>query len=78
MEKEELEKLIPINSGLVVVQMFTLLNSKDVSQQKYNYQKLFNRVNKELGPGFLESIYHKALEIRFLPRQITAKKTTIG
>ncbi len=24
---------------------------------KYNYQKLFNRVNKELGPDFLESIY---------------------
>ncbi len=57
--------------------MFTLLNSKDISQQKYNYQELFNRVNKELGPGFLvpigilrESIYHKALEIRFAEEEI--------
>jgi len=57
--------------------MFTLLNSENISQHKYNYQKLFNRVNKELGPGFLvpigilrESIYHKALEIRFAEEKI--------
>ena len=27
-------------------------------------------VHKELGPGFLESIYHKALEIRFAEEEI--------
>ncbi|MCD6441266.1 MAG: GxxExxY protein [Candidatus Marinimicrobia bacterium] len=31
-------------------------------------------MNKELGPGFLESIYHKALEIRFSPRVINERK----
>jgi len=54
--------------------MFILLNSKNVSQQKYNYQKSFIKVNKELGPGFLESIYHKALEIGFSPHVISERK----
>ncbi len=49
--------------------------------EKEELEKLINKiigccidVHKELGPGFLESIYHKALEIRFSPRVINKIK----
>ena len=45
--------------------------------EKEEIEKLTNKiigccidVHKELGPGFLESIYHKALEIRFAEEEI--------
>ncbi len=45
--------------------------------EKEEIEKLINKiigccidVHKELGPGFLESIYHKALEIRFAEEEI--------
>jgi GxxExxY protein len=49
--------------------------------EKEEIEKLINKIigccidiHKELGPGFLESIYHKALEIRFSPRAINKRK----
>lgn len=53
--------------------IFTLLNSKDILQQKSNYQ-LFNRVNKELGPGFLESVYKHTIAYEFTKNKFHYEK----
>jgi len=49
----------------------------DLSGEKEELEKLVNKiigccidVHKEIGPGFLESIYHRALEIRFAEEEI--------